>query len=207
MEVSARVPPPNRFLSTPSARRATNQQKFNRRSVYISIHALREEGDRLRSALPLLSLDFYPRPPRGGRRNDIPKQPGFPPFLSTPSAWWATEQLHAAVYTVLDFYPRPPRGGRPVPWLLSIGRCMNFYPRPPRGGRPKSGNLWQKVFEFLSTPSARRATPVLPVWMTVLSISIHALREEGDCERYAENKATYQFLSTPSARRATSPRW
>ena len=34
-----------RFLSTPSARRAT----------------------RLRSAMPLLLRDFYPRPPRGGR--------------------------------------------------------------------------------------------------------------------------------------------
>ena len=37
----------------------------------------------------------------------------------------------------------------------------------------------------------------------IIKISIHALREEGDCERYAENKAAYQFQSTPSARRAT----
>ena len=34
----------------------------------ISIHALREEGDALRSCLRWLSEDFYPRPPRGGRR-------------------------------------------------------------------------------------------------------------------------------------------
>ena len=67
LEVSARVPPPNRFLSTPSARRATLDNGFvsaaelflstpsARRAtrmprppaadLRISIHALREEGD------------------------------------------------------------------------------------------------------------------------------------------------------------------
>ena len=33
---------------------------------------------------------------------------------------------------------------------------------------------------FLSTPSARRATAVLPCGLVLLVISIHALREEGD---------------------------
>ena len=78
------------FLSTPSARRATCLSYYCRIPFPISIHALREEGDRLRLVLLLLFLDFYPRPPRGGR-------------LATgiPSA------------KVLHFYPRPPRGGRP----------------------------------------------------------------------------------------------
>ena len=34
----------------------------------ISIHALREEGDASGSASLLRSANFYPRPPRGGRR-------------------------------------------------------------------------------------------------------------------------------------------
>ena len=33
------------FLSTPSARRATDRQKHSSRTFTISIHALREEGD------------------------------------------------------------------------------------------------------------------------------------------------------------------
>ena len=37
-----------------------------------------------------------------------------------------------------------------------------------------------KIFRFLSTPSARRATTVSAVYCTPLLISIHALREEGD---------------------------
>ena len=34
-----------RFLSTPSARRATTPSKRTQRAIAISIHALREEGD------------------------------------------------------------------------------------------------------------------------------------------------------------------
>ena len=33
---------------------------------------------------------------------------------------------------------------------------------------------------FLSTPSARRATPGVPLDLALTGISIHALREEGD---------------------------
>ena len=55
------------FLSTPSARRATCEAFFLRRQLCISIHALREEGDPLRVYSPDGRFDFYPRPPRGGR--------------------------------------------------------------------------------------------------------------------------------------------
>ena len=52
------------FLSTPSVRRAT----FYGLSVevqndIISIHALREEGDRLSTSRPSSLTYFYPRPP------------------------------------------------------------------------------------------------------------------------------------------------
>ena len=45
------------------------------------------------------------------------------------------------------------------------------------------------VNEFLSTPSARRATRVLQAQDQTERISIHALREEGDCCRQAEKSA------------------
>ena len=35
--------------------------------MWISIHALREEGDGWGAGLRRLRADFYPRPPRGGR--------------------------------------------------------------------------------------------------------------------------------------------
>ena len=36
-------------------------------------------------------------------------------------------------------------------------------------------------------------------------ISIHALREEGDAQRWTKRSLVIRFLSTPSARRATLP--
>ena len=56
------------FLSTPSARRATIQQTPPARIPAISIHALREEGDWFGWPSRWSPPDFYPRPPRGGRR-------------------------------------------------------------------------------------------------------------------------------------------
>ena len=40
--------------------------------------------------------------------------------------------------------------------------------------------FWYLEAEFLSTPSARRATPLARVRCKAVDISIHALREEGD---------------------------
>ena len=191
------------FLSTPSARRAT------------------WEGA---TSAPTIRY-FYPRPPRGGRHGgtvcvDIALEFLSTPsarratssrrhrtwgsaFLSTPSARRATgERVKADLQTDISihalreegdgrgpsillaqdhFYPRPPRGGRPLG--LSCGAyCVYFYPRPPRGGRL-----------ILSMSKLRART-----------ISIHALREEGDDLPAAERAAGMGFLSTPSARRATS---
>ena len=55
-----------------------------------------------------------------------------------------------------------------------------FYPRPPRGGRQPIEEVPADGEEFLSTPSARRATRYLTLKSNRLRISIHALREEGD---------------------------
>ena len=78
------------FLSTPSARRATQDAQTISTAAIISIHALREEGDlRTLDSVRSLSIsihalreegddgscgwmrrtqNFYPRPPRGGRQ-------------------------------------------------------------------------------------------------------------------------------------------
>ena len=213
------------FLSTPSARRATmpgtrsirRMRNFYPRpprggrpghlprrfyGVGISIHALREEGDIPHRRYSPSRFHFYPRPPRGGR----PSQSRRPPRRRY-------------------FYPRPPRGGRRR--RSPSGRCCGyFYPRPPRGGRPDDGVDKGKLGQFLSTPSARRATDQKPqdhvgtgnfyprpprggrlageIDLRGLSpISIHALREEGDWALALGNLAVHIFLSTPSARRAT----
>ena len=82
-----------RFLSTPSARRATSGRSASPHRSSISIHALREEGDASTSRPARSSRNFYPRPPRGGRRvvRDFPTAAGA--FLSTPSARRATLYL------------------------------------------------------------------------------------------------------------------
>ena len=78
------------FLSTPSARRATTRAAATGSTEPISIHALREEGDKARAHKQTRTINFYPRPPRGGRQD-----------------WTTRIEMEA------NFYPRPPRGGRP----------------------------------------------------------------------------------------------
>ena len=197
---------------------------FPRCRPAISIHALREEGDAAKSmwnaqpaeflstpsarrATPpgqvqqIRHVDFYPRPPRGGRR--------------AQGSGRAAER---------NFYPRPPRGGRPSSGALpgpalkisihalreegdgsaGVGRSIelisihalreegdiaiivevifepDFYPRPPRGGRRRARPTRLEVIYFYPRPP--RGGRLLS---TLLSMRIAS------------------FLSTPSARRAT----
>ena len=104
-----------RFLSTPSARRATWDDIASDEENSISIHALREEGDA--PMLPKVGRlqNFYPRPPRGGRRSVTDNPHPTERFLSTPSARRATNFAHNTVMRIKNFYPRPPRGGRQCP--------------------------------------------------------------------------------------------
>ena len=192
------------FLSTPSARRATcspfSPSKY--------------------------TLDFYPRPPRGGRHQQLWQQlrlctisihalreegdisgTGYDIAALLISIHALREEGDPARPTPLpsmtNFYPRPPRGGRPEADQINLNvalisihalreegdvlRCRirrvypDFYPRPPRGGRPRAGMDNVQYAQFLSTPSARRATKDTPQGSLLLET----------------------FLSTPSARRAT----
>ena len=151
-------------------------------SVYriISIHALREEGDETFSpALPMVSY-FYPRPPRGGRRGA-----GFPDnavvqFLSTPSARRATvPRLSGFVEVTISIHALREEGDSALHTRLRCAGTISihalreegdqpqrtvrdpvlyFYPRPPRGGRRSDRMTSFAWRQFLSTPSARRAT-------------------------------------------------
>ena len=169
----------------------------------ISIHALREEGDIAVQHILERDANFYPRPPRGGRHR----------------------LRSALLLRFSDFYPRPPRGGRRC-GRGSASKWRNyFYPRPPRGGRRTAMKNVLVDMLFLSTPSARRATPVCGDQKLGQDISIHALREEGDWPKTTAGSLSsnfyprpprggrptsvgcvtfwFRFLSTPSARRAT----
>ena len=103
-----------KFLSTPSSRRATQDQ----------IHHLWRGGH------------FYPRPPRGGRPGlcgDVPQARR----ISIHALREEGDNLTAyALEQVENFYPRPPRGGRRGGANADKFMRENFYPRPPRGGRP-----------------------------------------------------------------------
>ena len=148
------------FLSTPSARRAT---------------AVTQTGS-------VTSVNFYPRPPRGGRRASTARRLSFMQFLSTPSARRATRTsctrslpmrflstpsarratYRYATYKATAIFLSTPSARRATR-ASSSRRChsMYFYPRPPRGGRLLA--MLDKIYHAV--------------------ISIHALREEGDKRR------------------------
>ena len=103
----------------------------------ISIHALREEGDSSRRSMPYMQHDFYPRPPRGGRRLRVMSKRGTWLFLSTPSARRATYgPLQINAYKTISIHALREEGDRLR--LALLLRFLYFYPRPPRGGRPNS---------------------------------------------------------------------
>ena len=101
------------FLSTPSARRATAFSVAPALVRMISIHALREEGDDFKMVAHISNEDFYPRPPRGGRRRRCPMSI-VNSIISIHALREEGDRLHRrGLLRLLHFYPRPPRGGRP----------------------------------------------------------------------------------------------
>ena len=100
------------FLSTPSARRATKTGGSADIAIGISIHALREEGD---------SQIWVSK--QSSKR-----------FLSTPSARRATSQNHNNTWSKSISIHALREEGDSLPIRL-CQTMQYFYPRPPRGGR------------------------------------------------------------------------
>ena len=151
----------------------------------ISIHALREEGDCPQRASPPQPFYFYPRPPRGGRRCSDMRTSG-------PAAY---------------FYPRPPRGGRRGAHGARSGGSTYFYPRPPRGGRHYGASGCHRLLSISFHALREEGDLSGRFCPACCCISIHALREEGDIMAIWIWFGCPIFLSTPSARRATGVNW
>ena len=97
-----------RFLSTPSARRATQDQFITFGVEGISIHALREEGDRNAKGQQTVHFIFLSTP-SARRATRVPNVfVELAKFLSTPSARRATRSVAQWSRYSQYFYPRPP---------------------------------------------------------------------------------------------------
>ncbi len=103
------------FLSTPSARRATEYGNNTAELADISIHALREEGDAVLYRLLSrgVNISIHALREEGDARLEA-GDTSIKAFLSTPSARRATNYHSEQQAYQDDFYPRPPRGGRRI---------------------------------------------------------------------------------------------
>ena len=131
------------------------------------------------------------------------------------------------LHTMMNFYPRPPRGGRQEIYAqgtavdeISIhalreegdlandalfAKLKQFLSTP--SARRATSQTWesrQYLTRFLSTPSARRATAAVPGIRKSLE-HFYPRPPRGGRHDYGNNTAQIvEFLSTPSARRATT---
>ena len=168
----------------------------------ISIHALREEGDLVHSRSSQFQQISIHALREEGDINYVSQTGARIKFLSTPSARRATSTSHRmqdrqkiSIHALREegdyrHHGRRSSGAISIHALREEG---DLPVKPKRRGDVK----------FLSTPSARRATKLIPTYSPDIAISIHALREEGDDNRLEYEVVGHGFLSTPSARRAT----
>ena len=145
-----------RFLSTPSARRATGAVQGRDLRPDISIHALREEGDERKFTLSFSSEISIHALREEGDIAQAAFNGTLKLFLSTPSARRATGG--GQFYATTDQFLSTPSARRATAGDVPGGEVLD---------------------QFLSTPSARRATEGRHSSQQRISISIHALREEG----------------------------
>ena len=146
------------FLSTPSARRATRYAaRIAGSAKFLSTPSARRATEDVQH-LNLHTFNFYPRPPRGGRR----------------------AKHKRTVLDISHFYPRPPRGGRRANAIdKTTNTNISIHALREEGDHLPSFCA-NSLILFLSTPSARRATYSKAFSRQKYEISIHALREEGD---------------------------
>ena len=124
--------------------------------------------------------NFYPRPPRGGRRNatDVTIQM---PNIST-HALREEGDLHVIWLCLREFKFLPTPSARRATHnpVRDAKIPKHFYPRPPRGGRPYNWSVG--VSDYLISTHALREEGDLRLQDVpeLYAISTHALREEGD---------------------------
>ena len=130
------VPAGQRFLSTPSARRATS----------VSCH------------LCIVGVDFYPRPLRGGRLPGFQRCAHYPGISIHALCEEGDALLRLTSAVSPNFYPRPLRGGRRGNQRTRyINQGISIHALCEEGDVNSFGvATWLNI--FLSTPSARRAT-------------------------------------------------
>ena len=168
-----------KFLSTPSARRATPDSAGDHPDQRFLSTPSARRATRSRGSLQRFRI-----------------------FLSTPSARRATSQAYfsfrrciISIHALREEGDVTDLGQIKLPYRISIHALReegdplpccrgfmlpDFYPRPPRGGRQSALSQVIAAAQFLSTPSARRATAGIQFFAVSDTISIHALREEGD---------------------------
>ena len=138
-------------------------------------------GRRQLGVCPQGAGNFYPRPPRGGRLFRTDELQQLYKFLSTPSARRATVWAADCEKVVIEFLSTPSARRATSSAPAVGGSHLYFYPRPPRGGRPQRSE-WQSYPAYFY-PRPPRGGRLL----------------KSDDERIDD----MLFLSTPSARRAT----
>ena len=141
------------------------------------------------------SKNFYPRPPRGGRRRGQQAQGVTTIFLSTPSARRATRFfLHIARQVNISIHALREEGDQDV-CSASGGTAISIHalreegdPEPPDSGRASTISI-HALREEGDSPSGRSSGPH--------PISIHALREEGDDALLGTVAALNNFYPRP----------
>ena len=192
-----------KFLSTPSARRATRSicSLWMTSERFLSTPSARRATWLIERKIEQHE-NFYPRPLRGGRRSLATGSNGLSTFLSTPSARRATVTMAAPKHPQRISIHALCEEGDGLPMRFHCTQS-NFYPRPLRGGRPEYSESNAGAKEFLSTPSARRATSAAVDAHNGAEFLSTPSARRATTDRYAVSE-TAKFLSTPSARRATA---
>ena len=163
-----------KFLSTPSARRATDLVRLSGRGWFISIHALREEGDTVSPSEIIVDKEISIHALR--EEGDPPKLP----FSHRPAI-----SIHAL----------REEGDVDCIHFLPVDD-ISIHALREEGDATIFGSFWS-ASGFLSTPSARRATCRSGLWTLLQVISIHALREEGDLGAQLLHILAHDFYPRP----------
>ena len=174
------IPLRRQFQSTPSGGKATRYDATMPRSLRVSIHAFRGEGDvRVSLCIPTVG-SFNPRLP-GGRRRRAPVAPNTDNCFN-PRLPGGRRRYSPRVWAITFLFQSTPSGGKATYPLPQFRRCRCcFNPRLPGGRRPATVGDCDEARESFNPrlPGGRRR--LHPRQRDALAlVSIHAFRGEGD---------------------------